>query len=70
MLDANAPSDERSAGVALFAAGAHAKGEFHCADCGYGVAVFRELPLCPMCGNDAWEQSEWSPFARARLIAQ
>ena len=44
-----------------------AKGEFHCADCGYGVAVHRALPQCPMCGGSAWEQSAWSPLSRAAL---
>jgi len=45
--------------------GEQAKGEFRCAECGYGVAVVRTLPLCPMCGGHAWEESTWSPFARA-----
>jgi hypothetical protein len=55
--------------VEFVAAGQHAKGEFHCAECAYGVTVFRELPRCPMCGCEAWEQSTWSPFARARSVA-
>ena len=42
-----------------------AKGEFRCAECGYGVAVVKTLPPCPMCGGGAWEQSTWSPFTRA-----
>jgi rubrerythrin len=42
------------------------KGEFHCSDCGYGVTVHRELPRCPMCGGDAWERADWSPFMRDR----
>ena len=64
---------ERSAGqdtpadyVAFISAGEHVKGEFHCSECGYGVTIYRELPVCPMCGNASWEQSAWSPFARAR----
>jgi rubrerythrin len=56
--------------VDFLAAGARVKGEFHCADCGYGVTVFRALPLCPMCGGDEWEQSAWSPLTRARSIRQ
>jgi hypothetical protein len=44
--------------------GVSAKGEFHCSECGYGVTVFRQLPTCPMCGGDAWEQAAWSPFQR------
>jgi hypothetical protein len=42
------------------------KGEFHCAACGYGVTVCRELPQCPMCGGKTWEQTDWSPFMRIR----
>lgn len=69
MLEVNHPTDETSADVVEFlAAGQKAKGEFHCAECGYGVTVHRELPRCPMCGNDTWEQSAWTPFARARSI--
>ena len=51
--------------VAFHAAGSPAKGEFHCAECGYGVTVYRELPVCPMCSCASWEQAAWSPFARA-----
>jgi rubrerythrin len=47
------------------AAGDHVKGVFRCADCGYGVTISRELPVCPMCAGTAWEESEWTPFARA-----
>jgi len=50
--------------------GEHVKGEFHCAECGYGVTIYRELPRCPMCGGESWEQSDWSPFARARGVLQ
>jgi rubrerythrin len=53
--------------VHVAAAGDCVKGEFHCSECGYGVAVVRELPVCPMCGGTSWEQSAWSPFGRARL---
>ncbi len=49
----------------LWPAGESAKGEFHCSGCGYGVTVYRTLPSCPMCGCEEWEQSAWSPFARA-----
>jgi rubrerythrin len=41
------------------------KGEFHCSECGYGVTVCRELPVCPMCSGEVWEPAQWSPFARA-----
>jgi rubrerythrin len=50
-------------------AGDQAKGEYHCSSCGYGVAVFRTLPQCPMCSGTTWEASAWSPFARAREAA-
>jgi rubrerythrin len=36
-------------------AGAHASGEFRCADCGYGAVLHRALPPCPMCGGTVWE---------------
>lgn len=61
-----APDDGPTEGyVRFWPAGESVKGEFHCAECGYGVAVYRELPRCPMCGGESWEQTAWSPFARA-----
>jgi hypothetical protein len=54
--------------VDFLSAGARVKGEFHCAECGYGVTVYRALPVCPMCGGADWEQSAWSPLTRARGI--
>jgi rubrerythrin len=51
--------------IEFLMAGVRAKGEFHCAECGYGITIVRALPVCPMCGGESWEQSEWSPFARA-----
>jgi len=51
--------------VEFRAAGDMVKGEFHCAECGYGVTIVRALPLCPMCGGSSWEASLWSPFKRA-----
>jgi hypothetical protein len=50
--------------VEFVEAGSAAKGEFHCTQCGYGVTVYRELPVCPMCAGVLWEQSPWSPFVR------
>jgi hypothetical protein len=55
-----ADGDERR----LTAAGDHGKGEFRCADCGYGITVCRELPPCPMCGCESWRASSWGPFGR------
>ena len=51
--------------VQFWSAGQAVKGEFQCAECAYGVTVFRELPLCPMCGGSSWEQVPWSPLTRA-----
>jgi rubrerythrin len=69
VLEVNETADEASVDFVQFlAAGQPAKGEFHCAGCGYGVTVCRTLPRCPMCGNETWEQSAWSPFARARNV--
>jgi len=36
-------------------AGQAARGEFRCADCGYGVTIRRALPACPMCRGEDWE---------------
>jgi hypothetical protein len=43
--------------VEFFAAGEAAAGEYYCSECGYGVAVQRVLPLCPMCRGAVWEKS-------------
>jgi hypothetical protein len=51
-------------GFAEFAVtGTQISGEFRCAECGYGAVVYRELPLCPMCGGTVWE-SRGSPAQR------
>jgi hypothetical protein len=44
-----------------FAVGAAARGEFQCADCGYGVVVHRALPACPMC-----QGGDWRPWSGGR----
>ena len=51
--------------VEFWVTGQTVKGEFHCSDCGYGVTIVRALPLCPMCGGKAWEQTAWSPFTHS-----
>jgi rubrerythrin len=51
--------------IEFLTAGVRVKGEFHCAECGYGVTIVRTLPSCPMCGGESWEQASWSPFGRA-----
>jgi len=53
--------------VQFFATGERAKGEYHCSDCGYGVTVYSELPRCPMCSGESWEQTTWSPFSREHI---
>ena len=58
----NASSDDQY--VALLAAGTHATGEFHCAECSYGVTIHSELPRCPMCGGGSWEELVPAPPAR------
>ena len=65
-----ASSVEDGAYVEFWQTGTSVKGEFHCAECGYGVIVSKELPLCPMCGGEAWEQAAWAPFARAALSSE
>ena len=45
-------------------AGTRALGEFHCADCGYGVSVRSVLPQCPMCRGSQWEPPESSGYGR------
>jgi hypothetical protein len=59
------PGSEGGDYVHFWTTGESVKGEFRCSECGYGVAVCRELPVCPMCSGQIWEQSDWSPFARA-----
>jgi hypothetical protein len=56
--------------VSFWEAGSNVKGEFHCAECSYGVIVSRELPTCPMCGGSIWEESSWSPFRRAHTAGE
>jgi hypothetical protein len=51
--------------VALFSKGTRATGQYQCASCGYGITLHSDLPRCPMCGGESWEQTPWSPFARA-----
>jgi hypothetical protein len=35
--------------------GQAARGDFRCADCGYGVTIRRTLPACPMCRGEGWD---------------
>jgi hypothetical protein len=56
--------------IVFSAAGDHGKGEFRCAECGYGITVYRELPVCPMCACTVWEAAMWAPFGRALASAE
>jgi len=51
--------------VELHAAGTHAKGQYRCAGCGYGITIHDELPDCPMCAGAVWELTPWTPFGNA-----
>lgn len=65
MLDqgvTSAPSDGEF--VEFWDAGTEAAGEFHCADCGYGVTVKTRLPACPMCAGRVWERSARGTVSR------
>jgi hypothetical protein len=55
--------------VVFATAGDHVKGEYRCAECGYGITACRELPSCPMCACATWEAVTWGPFARALASA-
>jgi len=39
------------------------KGDYRCAECGYGIVAFRTLPECPMCRGTSWTAQGWSPFS-------
>jgi hypothetical protein len=58
------PGSEEGGYVDFWEAGTEATGEFHCAECGYGVTVQTRLPTCPMCAGHAWERSAWSSVSR------
>jgi hypothetical protein len=62
--DVHAPGELEDI-VQFFAAGDPATGEYHCAECRHGVTVHGDLPVCPTCGGEAWEQTAWSPLLHA-----
>ena len=62
------PAEDEGDYVAFLRTGDVAKGSFRCSECGYGVVVAGGLPLCPMCGSTAWEESAWSAFGRSGLL--
>jgi rubrerythrin len=51
----------------FFSAGTTARGEYYCAECGYGIAVRTVLPECPMCRGVQWEEPSTSPYGRSSL---
>lgn len=51
----------------FFTAGSDARGDFHCAECGYGITVRSVLPECPMCRGAEWEQPATSPYGRSSV---
>ena len=46
--------------------GVKGEGDFRCAGCGYGISISRELPRCPMCGTESWEQLQWRTGPQSR----
>jgi rubrerythrin len=44
-----------------------ARRPLRCAGCGYEIASYRSLPVCPMCREVDWEPAEWWPVARHRF---
>ena len=58
---------DRDGAPDFFRTGSEANGEYHCAECGYGVSVRLLLPVCPMCRGRSWEDAATSPFARSRV---
>lgn len=55
-----------SGAPSFLTAGEPATGEFHCADCGYGIAVRSLLPVCPMCRGRSWDDRDSSFPPRSR----
>lgn len=52
---AHAPApDARAASRAAHRDGPARRRDAHCAECGYGAAIFREPLRCPMCGGTQW----------------
>jgi len=56
----NDPGDES---VEFFATGIKVAGQYRCAECGYGITIHAELPVCPMCSGRSWEATPWTPLS-------
>jgi hypothetical protein len=67
LLDQGVRQDSDEGYVQFWETGTAAKGQYHCADCGYGVSVQATLPTCPMCGGQVWEPSPTSRSAYASV---
>jgi predicted Zn-ribbon and HTH transcriptional regulator len=39
-----------------------------CAGCGYEIASYRTLPVCPMCRELDWEPAPWHPTTTAHRL--
>jgi rubrerythrin len=66
-LESQGAALEAKGDPVFLAAGTAASGEFHCAECGYGIAVRSRLPECPMCRGIEWEEPATSPYSRTSL---
>ena len=64
-MESTLNKDGLAAGAA-WVAGARAKGEFRCEECGYGVTVYRSLPVCPMCHGTEWVP--WVGWRHAEVL--
>jgi len=54
--------------AAVFQGLAVSRTAYVCSGCGYGISVGGHLPICPMCGGDAW-QPEPTGLGRGRREA-
>jgi rubrerythrin len=70
VIDRSSAADPAEADFVTFqSTGEQARGEYRCAECGYGIAILSALPVCPMCAGTTWEEAVRSSFGRAdRLL--
>jgi hypothetical protein len=48
--------------VVFHMTGQKGAGAYRCSDCGYGITIRGELPVCPMCSGERWEPTEPAPL--------
>ena len=65
MLDSSPDTTHDDDYVPFVAAGSRATGQYRCAECGYGITIHAELPVCPMCSGTTWEETAWSPLSNS-----